>query len=169
MARDMAMSSHDAMHGRKHTLQNPEVRRIAGICQRMDGVGYEEGPEPRGAEVREFRKGDVILRKGDDATTVCQVQSGFAFPERNVSHRYAPGDCFGAAALLARHRRMTSIIAGSDGTRVCFYDLVALRRTDPRRASRIFMQVMEDALAVISELERSIDRYRKHPARAAAV
>ncbi len=169
MARDMGMRDHDAMHGRKHTLQDPEIRRVSGICAPINGTGVEPHIAPKSSLTREFRKGEVILKKGEDATTVCRVISGSAFAEPNPSHRYTPGDCFGAAALLAGHRRLANIISGAEGTRVAFYNLVELRRTDPRKARRLFLQVMEDALAVICELERSIHRYRKNSEKAQAV
>ena len=82
---------------------------------------------------------------------------GSAFPERNRSHRYRAGDCFGAAALLMKHRRTCDVVAGSDGTKVAFYNLIEMSKNDPKKARELFSAVMEDTFKVIQDLEKSID------------
>jgi hypothetical protein len=154
VARDMALIAHDSIRTRQHSLHNPEIRRSSGSCQlvgaapaRIDQLSAEVG-------LREYSRGDCILKEGEKADCVCEVVSGTAYPEGNQSHRYHAGDCFGAAALVPRQRRMTSIISGSDGTRVAFHNLAELMRRDPKKANAMFSRVMEDTLKVIRELEK---------------
>jgi hypothetical protein len=154
VARDMAMVQHDSIHGRLHSLQNPEIRRVSGSCQ-LVGAGPGRAPRAQ-AEIgpREYSRGECILKEGEEADWVCEVLRGFAYPQRNKAHRYKAGDCFGAAALLPKHRRMTSVISGSDRTRIAFYNLAELNRSDPKKANSVFSRVMEDTLLVIRELEK---------------
>ena len=161
LVRDIAMTKHDAVYGTRHTLRNPEVRRISGTYQL---IGQPEGTaEPQSKEVfyRDFDKGEVILQEGDEATTLCEVIRGSAFADRNRSHRYGVGNCFGASALLANHSRTCNVIAGVDGTRVAFYNLINLSKKNSKKASRLFQSVMEDTLRVIQDLESSIDTTRQ--------
>lgn len=167
IARDMALIKHDAIHATRHTLRNPDIRKVSGSYELV-------GPAPRRRSsttygvakqkdvyYKEYQRGEVILKKGDDATSVCEVMRGSAYPERNRSHRYREGDSFGAAALLARHQRTCDVIAGSDGTKVAFYNLIELSKTNPKKAREIFSAVMEDTFNVIQNLEKSIDRTKK--------
>ena len=48
-----------------------------------------------------------------------------------------------ASALLANHSRTCNVIAGANGTRIAFYNLVALSKKNPKKASRTFQAVME--------------------------
>jgi CRP-like cAMP-binding protein len=154
VARDMALVAHDAIRARQHSLHNPEIRRSSGSCQ-LIGVTPSRTLQASGDfGMREYSRGDCILREGEKADFVCEVLSGTAYPETNKAHRYHPGDCFGAAALVPRQRRMTSVISGSDGTRVAFHNLATLTRNDPKKASAMFARVMEDTLKVIRELEK---------------
>ena len=154
IARDMAMVHHDSIHGRQHSLHNPEIRRSSGSCQ-LVGAGPERAPRPQGeVGLREYSQGECILKEGEEADWVCEVLRGFAYPQRNMAHRYKTGDCFGAAALLPKHRRMTSVISGSDRTRIAFYNLIELNKSDPKKANSVFARVMEDTLQVIRELEK---------------
>jgi len=153
IARDMAMVQHDSIRSRSHSLHKPEIRRVSGSYQLM-GAG-SHAPRPAGETViREFARGERILTEGEEASCICEVLRGSAYPERNRTHRYRKGDCFGAAALLPGHRRMTSVIAGSVGTRIAFLNLPELNRSNPRRAGSVFVRVMEDTLQVIRDLEK---------------
>jgi len=167
IARDMALIKHDAIHAARHSLRNPEIRKVSGSYE-LIGPGPSNGGRPhygaveRGdVDYKEYRRGEVILKKGDDATSVCEVVHGSAFPERNRTHRYRSGDCFGAAALLAKSQRTCDVIAGSDGTKVAFYNLIALSKSDPKKARKLFSAVMEDTFDVIRGLEKSIDRTKR--------
>jgi hypothetical protein len=170
IARDMALIKHDAIHASRHTLRSPEIRKVSGSYElvgaplRQAGAGYTV---PKNGDVfyKEYQRGEVILHKGDDATSVCEVMRGVAYPERNRSHRYREGDCFGAAALLARHQRTCDVVAGSDGTRIGFYNLIELSKSNPRKARELFGTVMEDTFKVIQGLEKSIERTKREIAR----
>jgi hypothetical protein len=160
LCKDIAMTKHDAIYGTKHTLRNPEVRRVSGTYQLIGQPdSQEEKPEP--VYYRDFDKGEVILNEGEPATTLCEVVRGSAFAERNMGHRYGIGACFGASALLANHSRTCNVLAGSNGTRIAFYNLIALSKKNPKKASRLFQDVMDDTLRVIQDLESSIETTRQ--------
>jgi hypothetical protein len=154
VARDMAVIAHDSIRVRQHSLHNPEIRRSSGSCQ-LVGTGSGRALQPSGAlRLRDFSRGECILKEGERADCVCEVLRGSAYPEGNKSHGYRAGDCFGASALLPGHTRMTSIVCRSDGTRIAFHNLVELNRSDPRKAKRVFARLMEDTLLVIRDLEK---------------
>lgn len=135
MAKDMAHIKHDSLHiGRQHPLENPDIRMISGTM-----------------------KGDVILKKGETATAVCQVLKGVAYPVQNKHHHYKIGDCFGVAALLPKRVRMTDVVAGEDRTRIGFYLLADLNKKDPKKASQVLNRVIEDTLDVIGELQETLE------------
>ena len=167
IARDMALIKHDAIHATRHTLRNPEIRKVSGSYEligptpRSDAAGSHATGTDEDVHYEEYRRGEVILKKGDDATSVCEVVRGSAYPERNRSHRYRAGDSFGAAALLNKHRRTCNVVAGSDGTKVAFYNLIGLSKNNPKKAREMFSAVMEDTFKVIQELEKSIERNQK--------
>jgi CRP-like cAMP-binding protein len=158
LARDMAQTKHDAIFGNKHGLKNPEVRKVSGVHQLvgahqellLDGV--------KDVIHQEYKKGEVILIKGESASTICQVIRGFAYPLRNKEHRYNSGDCFGVAALLQRQSRTADIIAGKDGTRIAFFNVLDLSRKNPKKARFLYDQAMEDVFKVIRNLEDTVDR-----------
>ena len=154
MAKDMAHVKHDSLHyGRQHPLTNPEIRMIAGSIQ-LTGAGPVLVAEKRSdSYVREFQKGDVILKRGEDASAVCEVLKGAAYPSRNRKHRYTVGDCFGIAALLPHRSRMTDVVAGEDGTRIGFYLLSDLNKRDPKKAGDLFSRLIDDTLDVIGDLQ----------------
>lgn len=163
MARDMAHIKHDSLHiGRGHPLENPEIRMISGTIQ-LTGAGPVQVllQERKDMLVKEFMKGDVILKKGETATAVCEVLKGAAYPVRNKRHRYTVGDCFGVAALVPKHARMTDVVAGEDRTKIGFYLLSDLNKRDPKKASQVLNRVIEDTLDVIGELEEGLGTDRR--------
>jgi hypothetical protein len=157
LVRDIAMTKHDAVYGTRHTLRNPEVRRISGTYQLIGQPDGTAEPEAKEVFYRDFDKGEVILQEGEEATTLCEVIRGSAFADRNRSHRYGIGNCFGASALLANHSRTCNVIAGANGTRIAFYNLINLSKKNSKKASRLFQSVMEDTLRVIQDLEGSLE------------
>jgi hypothetical protein len=159
LARDMAMTKHEAIYGMKHSLKHPEIRRVTGS---FDLIGPDHKVvEDNTVLYREFEKGESILRKGDDAATICEVVRGSAFPRQNKAHPYNRGGCFGAAALLAQQNRTADIIAGKDGTRIAFYDVIALSKKNPNKAKKLYTKVMKDVFTVISNLEHKISSLEK--------
>jgi hypothetical protein len=159
LVRDMAMIKHDAVHGTRHTLRNPEIRKVSGTFELIGATsGAAYGGAGDGTVYKDFEKGETILRKGEDATAVCEVISGHAYPLRNKNHRYNIGDCFGAAALVSGQSRTADIIAGAPRTRVAFYNIIELSKRNPKKARYLFNQVMEDTFKVIRDLEVSIDK-----------
>jgi hypothetical protein len=162
VARDQARVKHDSIFGRRnHGLESPEIRMVSGMVQKIPGGAPGQAGSTRGVQVLMFNRGDVILKKGEAASTVCEVMAGSAYPVANPTHRYRVGDCFGVAALVANHRRMSDVIARENDTAVAFYDLADLRRSEPGRASRVVTQIVEDTLQVVDELGRAVGRLRK--------
>jgi len=157
VVRDMAQVKHDSLLGRQHSLQNPELHRTSGTVQLAGAGPVQAVQQPQDFYMREFQKGDVILKEGDNAATVCEVLRGAAFPQRNRTHRYSIGDCFGVAALLPNHSRMTDVVAGTDRTKIAFYSLPELNKRDPKKASQVFTSVLEDTLRLIGERETHAD------------
>ena len=160
-ARDKAMVKHDSIYGRRHGLDKPEIRMVSGSILHVGSDSAFGAMATNAAVIKEYGRGDLILRKGEAATTVCEVLQGIAYPARNRQHRYTAGDCFGAAALLPNHGRLSDILAGSDRTVVAFHDLAALRRSEPRRANSLAARVMEDTLKVVDELGKTVHRLRR--------
>jgi hypothetical protein len=160
LVRDMAMIKHDAVHGTRHTLRNPEIRKVSGSYE-LIGASPGGYGAAGGVRYQEFQKGEIILKKGEDATAVCEVVSGYAYPLRNKNHRYNTGDCFGAAALVAGQSRTADIVAGTGRTQVAFYNIIELSKHDPKKARHLFNQVMDDTFKVIRDLEGSIDKLER--------
>lgn len=162
MAKDQASVRHDSTFGRRgHGLESPELRMISGAIQRIAGVAPSEGGSQKGTVVRRFRKGEVILRKGEAAGAVCEILEGSAYPRTNRTHRYVAGDCFGVAALVPHHCRLSDVISAADDTAVAFHDIGDLRQSEPARANRVVTRIMEDTLQIVDELGRAVDRLRK--------
>jgi hypothetical protein len=157
VARDMAQVKHDSLHGRHHSLVNPELRRASGTVQLTGAGPVQAAPEPLASHVQEYQKGEVILKEGDEAPWVCEVVKGAAFPRRNRTHRYMVGDCFGVAALLPNHIRMTDVVAGVDKTRIAFHSLTELNKMDPKKANQVFTRLLQDTLQLIGELENQVE------------
>ena len=137
----------------------------SGMIQKLGGGAPGEAGE---VEKRRFRKGDVILKRGEAASTVCEVLEGSAYPAANKAHRYTVGDCFGVAALVPNQKRLSDVISHSEDTMVAFYRLGDLRQAEPEKATRVVTQVMEDTLRVVEELGRTVDRLRKSKGRLAS-
>ncbi len=157
MAHDQATVKHDSIYGRRHDLESPDIRMVSGTIQRLGGIMADAGSR-RGFAVRRFKRGEVILRKGDTAAAICEVLEGSAYPRTNRSHRYRVGDCFGVAALVPNRKRLSDVIAASDDTLVAFYHLNDLREVEPARASSLVSRLMEDTLRVVDELGRAAVR-----------
>jgi uncharacterized small protein (DUF1192 family) len=172
IAQNMAAIKHDAIYGRTHMLHDPIVRKVGGAyvgfggdraqgstARQQAAPSFEPGlPHPPGAvAVRQYAKGDVILRKGDRATTVCEVLKGSAYPEQTTAIRYLEGNSFGAAGLLSNQARTGSVLAEIDGTVIAFYNIQELTKSNPAKARELYNEVMEDTLHVIAYLDTRVD------------
>lgn len=158
IARDQAMTKHDAIYGRRHTMLHPDVHKVAGAYEQI-GAGARRGADPAGMRPEKsmrtlrFDRGDRIVAKGERATTVCEVLRGSAINESRPGIVYRPGSTFGAAALFEHRKRMASIVAGENGTLVAFYDMRELSKTDPAKAHELYNEAMEDIFNVLAYLE----------------
>jgi hypothetical protein len=155
IARDQAMTKHDAIYGRKHMMLNPDIHKVAGAYEplgpaspagrvRLVGAG-----EP--VHTRRFDRGEKIVAKGERATTVCEVVRGSAINEARIVYR--PGSTFGAAGLFEHKKRLASIVAVENDTLIGFYDMRELTKTDPAKARELYNEAMEDIFRVLAYLE----------------
>ena len=149
-ARDMARVKHDAIHGAKHTLTNPTVRKISGVYEAVGAQSSVLKRQSDAVRYQEYKKGDKILNKGDLATTVCEVVKGSASVDRANGRPNKTGESFGAAALLVNQVRP------ADGTMIAFYNLKELNKKDPRKAKELYSEAMEDMFSVIQTLESTV-------------
>jgi len=175
IARNMGFIKHDALYGRKHQLVNPEVYKVDARYDRIGTAPYAPQSTPpafgqqahQGPSVptRTYRRGDVIIRHGESATTVCEVIHGVALNEKLPDLAYKTGSTFGAASIFKQKKRMVDIVAGEDGTTIAFYDLRVLAKSNPAKARELYEESMEDIFHILSYLEGYAASLEKQVAR----
>ena len=169
IARNMGYNKHDAMLGRKHALTNPEIFKISSSYERIGPTPTyatlapaapvtPPGPPPAPAPVpfaptRTYKRGEIIIRKGESAVTVCEVLLGSAVNEKLPGLNYRAGSSFGAAAIFRQKNRMVDIVAGEDGTSIAFYNIRELSKSNPAKARQLYDEAMEDIFYIIQYLE----------------
>ena len=161
LAIGMAQIKHDAVYGTKHPLTDPRIRQVRGSFESIGATKDKPGSGKGPVSYRLFQKGEIIIKKGEDATTVCEVKHGFAYPVHNRNHKYSIGECFGAAALMSHHDRTTDILSGENGTKIAFYNVIELSKTDAKKAGQLYNRTMEDIFKVIGELEQKNKKLEK--------
>jgi hypothetical protein len=172
IAKDLGITRHDAIHGKRHPMVDPEVHLIRSSYETIGGAPRSRTPllPARAGEsinTRRFEKGDRILAKGERATTVCEVVRGSARNARRPSLVYRPGSTFGAAGLFENKRRMADIIAAENGTIIAFYDMRELWNSDREKARELSNEAMEDIFRVLAWLEDRCDGLERKLARRA--
>jgi CRP-like cAMP-binding protein len=159
LARNMGFNKHDALYGRKHSMSNPEVWKVSASYDRMGPVPAHmpNGTAPSwtaaSAPTRTYRAGEIIIRKGESAATVCEVLRGAAFNVKHQDMPYKAGSTFGAAALFRQKSRLADVVAAQDGTVIAFYNLKELSRTNPVKARALYDEAMEDIFHILVHLE----------------
>jgi hypothetical protein len=159
IARNLGFIKHDAILGRKHQLANPDVYKVSGSYEHIGpataapAVPAGAPPAAASAPVKTYRKGEIIVRKGDSATMVCEVLRGSAHNEKLPDILYRAGATFGAAAIFKQKERMANIVAGEDGTTVAFYNLRDLARNNPAKARALYDEAMEDVFHILRYYE----------------
>jgi len=157
LALGMARIKHESVYGAKHQLTDPTVKKLSALYEAVGAKTSTIINQVEAVKYKEYKKGDVILKKGDIASTICEVVKGHAYVEKNPNHKYKVGDTFGAAALLVNQTRTTDIISGEDGTVIAFYNLQELSKKDQRKAKELYTEAMEDIFNIIREMEDIID------------
>jgi uncharacterized small protein (DUF1192 family) len=182
IGRDMGSIKHDAMFGRTHALKDPVIRKVGGSYVGFGsdrGAGHPTAPQqppqtaaeaglphpPGAVAVRKYAKDDVIVRKGERASTVCEVLQGSASPEHTTAIRYGQGSSFGAAGLLSNQARTGSVIALENDTVIAFYNIQELTRSNPAKARELYNEIMEDTLHVIAYLDERVNELEDEVAR----
>ena len=163
IARNMGFIKHDALYGRKHQLVNPEVYKIDSRYERIGTAPYAppSSPPAFGAQAvstpsvptRTYRRGEIIIRRGESAATVCEVIRGSALNEKLPDLAYKAGSTFGAASIFKQKKRMVDIVAGEDGTTIAFYNIRELTKSNPAKARALYDESMEDIFHILSYLE----------------
>ncbi len=176
IAKNLGFIKHDAVYGRNHQLLTPEVSKISATYDRL-GAAPSVAPRPLAqqataslaAPTRAFKRGDIILKRGDSAATVCEVLRGFAINEKLPDLHYKIGSTFGAAAIFRQKNRMVDIVAGEDGTTIAFYNIKELAQTNPTKARELYAEAMEDIFHILGYLEAHAAELEKKLARLTAV
>jgi len=163
IARNMGFIKHDSLYGRKHQLVNPEVYKVDARYDRIGTTPYatQSAPPAFGQQAhqapsvptRTYRRGEVIIRRGESAATVCEVIQGVALNEKLPDLSYTAGSTFGAASIFKQKKRMVDIAAGEDGTTIAFYDLRELSKSNPAKARELYNESMEDIFHILNYLE----------------
>jgi CRP-like cAMP-binding protein len=166
IAKDLGITRHDAIHGKRHPMIDPDIHMIRSSYETIGGAPRGRAPfaPARLGETintRRYDKGDRILAKGERATTVCEVVRGSARNARRPSLVYRPGATFGAAGLFENKRRMADIVAAENGTIIAFYDMRELWTADREKAKELSNEAMEDIFRVLSWLEDRCDALEK--------
>jgi hypothetical protein len=166
IAKDLGITRHDAIHGKRHPMIDPDIHMIRSSYETIGGAPSRRVPlgSARLGETintRRYDKGDRIIAKGERATTVCEVVRGLARNDRRPSLVYRPGATFGAAGLFENKRRMADIVAAENGTIIAFYDMREMWTTDREKAKELSNEAMEDIFRVLAWLEDRCDDLEK--------
>jgi hypothetical protein len=169
-AKDLGINRHDAIHGKRHSMIDPDVHMIRSSYETIGGVPRGRTPITHARlgetiNTRRYDRGDRIIAKGERATTVCEVVRGSARNERRPSLVYRPGATFGAAGLFENKRRMADIVAAENGTIIAFYDMRELWTSDREKAKELSNEAMEDIFRVLAWLEDRCDALEKQLAK----
>jgi CRP-like cAMP-binding protein len=170
IAKDLGITRHDAIHGKRHPMVDPDIHMMRSSYETIGGVLRGKAPLApsrlgESINTRRYDRGDRIIAKGERATTVCEVVRGLARNARRPGLIYRPGATFGAAGLFENKRRMADIVAGEDGTIIAFYDMRELWTTDREKAKELSNEAMEDIFRVLAWLEDRCDALEKHLAK----
>ncbi len=172
IAKNQAYIKHDALYGRKHPLSNPDIHKISSRYERFgavlaDAVGVPAAPKPsNGGVTKVYAKGEEIIRRGESATTICEVIRGSAYNEKRPEKTYRTGATFGAAALFEQAHRLADIVAGEDNTTIAFYDMRLLAKTDAAKARELYNAAMDDIFDILTYLEQYSSSLEKQLAKA---
>lgn len=171
IAKDLGITRHDAIHGKRHPMIDPDIHMIRSAYETIGGGPRVRAPvsPPRLGETintRRYDKGERIIAKGERATTVCEVVRGLARNARRPGLVYRPGATFGAAGLFENKRRMADIVAAENGTIIAFYDMRELWTTDREKAKELSNEAMEDIFRVLAWLEDRCDTLERQLAQA---
>lgn len=157
IALSIAKIKHDSLYGRNHPLHNPTVKKASVLFQAVGKTPSKHINQEEAVKYQEYNKDDIILKKGELASTICEVVKGSAYVEKKQQHLYKPGDTFGAAALLINQVRTTDVLSAEDGTTIAFYNLKQLSKKDPRKAKELYTEAMEDVFDILSDLDKHVD------------
>jgi putative ABC transport system ATP-binding protein len=95
---------------------------------------------------RHYRRGEVVIRRGDPGDALYLISSGSAeiVRDRAVSTRLGPGDLFGEGALMRGGRRNTTVVAADD------LDTLVLKKPDFETTVRRSKPLREELVRFVS-------------------
>ena len=154
IAKNLAFIKHDAMHGRKHDLTNPEIMKVSAQYERLGG-GIVQGSE-RAPNVHTFARGQVIYGKEEDGSAVFEVLRGSVRNVRYNEITYSPGSGFATGTLFGHPGAFAGVVAATDDTVVSRHDFGELQRSNPAEARRLYEMAMGDLFRLIAALEKRV-------------
>jgi len=161
IALNIGRTNHDAIYGRNHGLFAPEIKKVGGKYEQMGATPASMSVEGAGTPTRQYRMGDKIIRKGESATTLCEVVHGAACNPDRPEIVYRSGSTFGAAALLENRSRTADIVACEDDTVIGFYNLREITKTSPQKARELYLEAMQDIFNILDYLGKYADEMEK--------
>ncbi|HVP19367.1 MAG TPA: hypothetical protein VMU36_10250 [Spirochaetia bacterium] len=172
IAKNMAYIKHDALHGRKHELANPEIFKISSSYDRIGGLTASSvfsppaQPVPSQPAGRSFRRGERILARNEDSPLVCEIVRGSAHDAGHPEFRFRVGAIVGSAPVFHQKTRSADLVAAEDNTVVAFHDVKELTRSNPAKAREVYDRALDDVFRFVRHLEDlSLRRTTKPPAR----
>ena len=157
IAKNMAFIKHDALHGRKHQLANPEIFKVSSAYERIGGLTAGsvftqqsgQAPAEQGIPGRAFRKGDLIMKKNEGSALVIEVLRGSVQNSGYPGLKSRPGAMVGSASVFHQKSRPVDIVAADENTAVTFHDMRELTRSNPARARELYDRALEDVFNVL--------------------
>ncbi len=162
IAKNLAYIKHDALHGTKHELANPEIFKVAGSYERIGGLtassvfGEPAAPAPARPSGHSFSRGDLILAKSEGTALACEVVRGAAYNEGHPELRYRAGAIFGSAPIFHQRARPTNVVAAEDNTVIAFHEVQELTRSNPSRARELYDRAVDDIFLVLNHLQEKV-------------
>jgi len=152
IARNLAFIKHDAMHGRKHDLTNPEIIKISS---QYEHLGIAQGSE-KAPDVHPLTRGQVIYGKDEGGSAVFEVLRGSARNVRYNEITYSAGSGFATGSLFGHPGAFAGVVAAADDTVVVRHDFGELQRSNPAEARRLYEIAMGDVFRLIAALEKRV-------------
>ena len=152
IAKNLAFIKHDAMHGRKHDLTNPEIIKISS---QYEHLGIAQGSE-RAPNVHALARGQVVYGKDEGGSVVFEVLRGSARNVRYNEITYSAGSGFATGSLFGHPGAFAGVVAAADDTVVVRHDFGELQRSNPAEARRLYEMAMGDLFRLIAALEKRV-------------
>ncbi len=152
IAKNLAFIKHDAMHGRKHDLTNPEIIKISSHYEHLGAAQGSEKPP----DAHALARGQVVYGKDEGGSAVFEVLRGSARNVRYNEITYSAGSGFATGSLFGHPGAFAGVVAAADDTVVVRHDFGELQRSNPAEARRLYEMAMGDLFRLIAALEKRV-------------